>query len=59
MKKIYIKPTADQLAETEMLMVTLPVSVTEVEDGYGKERDETPGDTDQSNQKDAWSGGLW
>lgn len=58
MKKTYIKPTA-LLAETEMLMETLPVSVTEVEDGYGKEREDSPADSEQTEQKDAWNGGLW
>ncbi len=42
-----------------MLMETLPVSVTEVEDGYGKEREDSPADSEQTEQKDAWNGGLW
>ena len=57
MKKTYIIPSADVVVDTENLMETLPVSPTEVGGGYGKERDDA--ESEQSEQKDAWKGGLW
>ncbi len=57
MKKTYIIPSADVVVDTENLMETLTVRPTEVGGGYGKERD---GDeSEKSEQKDAWKGGLW
>ena len=61
MKKSYIIPETDTLAGSENLMQsTLPISPgQEVDDGYSKEREDASADSEQTEQKDAWSGGLW
>lgn len=60
MKKSYITPeTTVNQALGDLLLEQLPVSVTEVPDGYGKDREDSPAESEESEQKDTWSNGLW